>query len=60
MQTMQTINMIQSVLQIQQNTPIESDALEIQARYHRTAAGNFNVPKQKFVDYDAKFLHDHI
>ena len=39
-QFMQTINMIQSVLHFQQSAPvIENDALELQARYHRTAAG---------------------
>lgn len=40
-QCMQTINMLQSVLQNQQNTHyLENCNLELAAKHHRTAAGN--------------------
>ncbi len=40
LQTVNVINMLQSMLQIPQSTSmIENDPLEMQARYHRSAAG---------------------
>ncbi|KAK7576611.1 hypothetical protein V9T40_012897 [Parthenolecanium corni] len=39
-QFMQTINVLHSVLQYQSAPIVENDALELQAKYHRSAAGN--------------------